>query len=67
MWEVIVHDDGDVQIRKVPTAYHNDGTVLLFHDRDSLVAELISYGKSDEDIEEALQDVEGNEYAWRTV
>jgi hypothetical protein len=67
MWEVIVHDDGDVQISKVPSAYHNNGTVLLFHDRDSLVAELISYGKSDEDIEEALQDVEGNEYAWRTV
>lgn len=67
MWEVMVHDDGDVQIRKVPAAYHNDGRVLLFKDSDSLIAELNSYGKDDADIEAAMAAAEGNEYAWGTV
>ena len=67
MWEVMVYDDGDVQIRKVPAAYHNDGSLLLFKDSDSLIVELNSYGKDDADIEAAMAAAEGNEYAWGTV
>ena len=40
MWEVMVHDDGDVLIRKVPMSYNNHGTNLVFKDSDSLIAEL---------------------------
>lgn len=68
MWEVMVHDDGDVLIRKVPMSYNNHGTNLVFKDSDSLIAELKSYGKEDDAaIEEVMQRAEENEYAWGTV
>ncbi len=68
MWELQVHDDGDVEIRKVPQSYNNHGTNLIFKDSDSLIAELKSYGKEDDAaIEEAMQRAEENEYQWEAV
>lgn len=67
MWEVMVHDDGDVLIRKVPMSYNNHDTNLVFKDSDSLIAELNSYGKDDADIEAAMAAAEGNEYTWEAV
>ena len=68
MWEVMVHDDGDVLIRKVPMSYNNHGTNLVFKDSDSLIAELKSYGKEDDAaIEEVMQRAEENEYQWEAV
>lgn len=71
MWEVQVHEDGDVEIRKVPSSYKNQdwgSTILTFKDSDSLIAELENYDcGSDSAIEEAMQQAEGSEYEWIKV
>lgn len=67
MWEVQVHDDGEVQIRKVPASYNSHGITLVFQDSDSLVSEVSSYGKEDADIEAAMQEAECDEFQWITV
>ena len=68
MWELQVHEDGDAEIRRVPLSHRNDGTILLFKDSDSLIAELSSYGIHDDAaIEEAMQRAEGHEYKWVKV
>ena len=66
MYEVEVADDGDIMIRKVPSAYKSPGDTLVFDNSDALSAELSSYGCEDSSIEEALAETT-NEYEWITV
>lgn len=67
MWEINVTDDGTTEIRKVPSDYKNDGTLLLFEDASDVVSEIIDYGHKAETIGEALEEAERRPGLWVEV
>lgn len=63
MYEIQVHDDGDTEIRKVPSAYKSDKIVATY---DEAVQELCSYGIEEDRALTALALAE-NDWEWITV
>jgi cob(I)alamin adenosyltransferase len=66
MYEIQVHNDGDTEIRKVPSAYKGDGTTVIVATFDEAAAELGTYGIEDDRINVALAAAE-NDWEWVTV
>ena len=66
MYEIQVSDDGDTEVRKIPSAYKGLGTTVIKATYDEAYAELSSYGFEDERVSEAMGAAE-NDYEWITV
>jgi hypothetical protein len=66
MYEIQVNDDGDTEVRKVPSAYKGTGTTVILETWDQTFVELSSYGVEDDRIKEALTAAE-NDWEWVTV
>lgn len=63
MYEIQVHDDGDTEVRKVPSAYKSQNIVGTY---DEAVKELCSYGHEEDRVLAAMALAE-NDWEWITL
>ena len=67
IYELKVHDDGDIEVRKIPDTHVTD--LMTFEDTTGLADEIRSYGsRSSEDLEDMKAALAGAaHYEWITV
>lgn len=63
MYEIQVHDDGDTEVRKVPSAYKSQNIQGTY---DEAVSELSSYGFEEDRVLAAMALAE-NDWEWITI
>ena len=61
-YELEVNDDGDSVVTKIPADAPGDGTTLIFHCETELKDELSSYGCEDDNIDEAMEQLDDADF-----